>query len=184
MSKCFLDNMLGWTICLKWATCSNPQKCPRDRWPFTFWTWSRCGQVRVRGGFQQGGLLALLFFTLSESSSSRKEHKPPQSTRPSSLTASLSRRRPRCSWVTTTLSNRRPYSSLEPRPTEDQAKSTNSVLDKERDVPTGSCTKINRIMRHCTMSAHRWVSLAFNHNVLQIILWLTKHFLLPLGLRF
>lgn len=145
----------------------------RGQWPSTFWTWSRCGQVMVRGGCQQGTLLVLVFFTLSESSSTRKEQRPPQSTQPSSFTASVSRRRPRCSWVTTTLSNRRPYSSLEPRPTEDQAKSMNSVLDKERDAPEGSCTEINRITRHCTVSAHRWVSLA--HSVLQTVLWL--HFL-------
>ncbi len=103
----------------------------------------------MRSGFQQSKLFLLLFFTLSESSSSRKEHRPPQSMRPSSLTASMSRRRPQCSWVMTTLSNRRPYSSLEPRPTDDQARWMNSVLDKEQDAPVGSCIKINR--RHiCT----------------------------------
>lgn len=108
------------------------------QWPLTFWTGSRCGQVKVRTGFQRGPLLVLLFFTLSESSCSKKDDRPPQSTRSSSFIASTSRRRPLCSWVKTTLSNRRPYSSSEPRPTDDQARSTNSVLDIERGEPEES----------------------------------------------
>lgn len=123
------------------------------RWVmFTFWTGSRCGQVRVRGGFQRGAPLIVVLFILSESSWSRKEHKPPHSTRPSSFTVSLSRRRPWCSWVTTTLSNRRPYSSLEPWPTVDHARLMNSALDKERDAPEASCMR-SEIMRRCTTPA-------------------------------
>ena len=108
------DNILL-QIYLKWPMCSNSQQtllllCIKELINpfFTFWTGSRCGQVKVRGGFQEGTLLVLVFFTLSESSISRKEHRPPQSTRPSSFTASMSRSRPRCSWVMTTLSNNRP----------------------------------------------------------------------------
>lgn len=139
----------------------SPSTSSRGQWPFTFWTWSRCGQVRVRGGFQQGTLLPLVFFILSESSSSRKEHRLLQSTRPS-FAASLSRMRPRCSWVTTTLSNKRPYSSWEPRPTDDQAKWMNSALDKERDAPDWSCTRINSIMRHSGI----WVFEVIENDVL------------------
>lgn len=114
---------------------------PGGEWGFTFWTGSRCGQVRLRRGFHWATRLPLVFFTFSESSNSRKEQRPPQSTRPSAFTVSLSRRRPRFSWVTTTLSNSSPYSSLEPRPTEDLASLTNSALDKERDEPVESCTR-------------------------------------------
>lgn len=112
-----------------------------DRDSLTFWTGSRCGQVKVRGGFQRGTLLLLEFLTFSERCSIRKEHRPPQSTRPSSFTASRSRMRPQCSWVTTTLSNRRPYSSSEPWLTAERAERMNSALDKERDEPETSCSK-------------------------------------------
>jgi len=108
---------------------------------FTFWTGSRCGQVRVRGDFQRGPPMTLLCLTLSDSSSNRKEHSPRQSIRPSSFKPSVPRRRPRCSWVTTTPSNSRPYSSLDPRPTDVQARSMNSALDRKRDAPEESCTQ-------------------------------------------
>lgn len=107
--------------------------------PFTFWTGSRCGQVRVRGGFQQGALTVLLFFNLLESSISRNEHRPPQSMHSFSFEVSLSRRRPLRCWLRTTLSNKKPYSSSDPWPTDDQARSMNWIRDKERDAPEKSC---------------------------------------------
>lgn len=75
---------------------------------------------------------------------------PPQPIWPSAFTGLLSSWIPRSSWERTALSNRRPYSSWEPRPIEDQARSMNSVLDKERDAPEGSCIKISE--SHYTMS--------------------------------
>lgn len=111
-------------------------KCLRTLWPFTFWTGSRCGQVRVRSGFQRGAVVTPEFLSLWESSRYRKEQSSAQSIRPSSC--ELSRRSPWHPWVTNTLSNRRPYSSLDPQPTDAHAWSTNSVLDKEQDTPAES----------------------------------------------
>lgn len=134
-----------------------PPSLPVVLEPFTFCTGSRCGQVRERGGVQPGTLLILLLFIFSASSRRRKELNPPQSTRPSSFTASRSRRRPRCCWETTTLSNRRPYSSLEPRPTDEQARLMNSALDKERDTPKVSCVEISTLMISRMTSWGVWI---------------------------
>lgn len=104
----------------------------------------------MRGGFQRGALPLWLLLTFSESSASRKETRPPQLMSASPLLGSVLR--------SPTLSNRKPYSSPEPQPTDELARWLNSALDRKRDVPQGSCRGSQRCHSHEHYS-----------------FWLTKH---------
>lgn len=102
----------------------------------------------MRGGFQRGTLQLRLLLTFSDSSASRKETRPPQLMSASSLLGSVLR--------SPTLSNREPYSSSEPRPTEELARRLNSALDRKREAPQGSCRGSQRRQSHIDYSF--WLS--------------------------
>lgn len=94
----------------------------------------------MRGAFQRGTLPLRLLLAASESCASRKETRPPQLMSASPLLGSVLR--------SPTASNRKPYSSPEPQPTDELPRQLNSALDRKREVPQGSC----RVQSQCCLS--------------------------------